>query len=567
MKNLPHLIFFIFLPFLFSSPIQAELPFLSGFIRYQEPDFMTFEELKVLSEDPYPGGAVEEKLKRFWKTPIISNEAYYNGAKPIRPGHPALGPLINITSWNIEKSFNMAEVLKIFSSAPEFESMIDPAKAPKDSVLYQEIIRQRSRLLISDVLILQEMDIGVKRSNYINAAAELAKKLNMNYAYGTEQLEIDPITLGTAKVLNDDGSVDEEISREFAADPNRYKGAFGCAVLSRYPIKHVEVFQLHNQPYDWFWQEKTKTSFLEKGRRIGTKALFKNELEREMKVGGRIFFRVDLYVPELPQKTLTIINIHLEIKAHPKGREEQMREILSYIKEIKNPVVVMGDFNAAGTDLSPTSVGRTVKRTAKNPTTWFQAGVSYLSPYALAINTTRGVSNVTKNFQDPFASHIPVIAPNPVKKMFQMIYDFEFYDGTRFDFRGDGDRSINGKSAKLSNSNQRDFKGFKTTFQVKRPLGPVLGKLRLDWVFVKSFLTDPEDEHQTYRFAPHFGETLEELNTSVLTQFSDHHPNIVDLPFQEPNIEKAKKSSAAKKKKNAWLDSQLKRQKGESKTN
>lgn len=524
----------MFLVFLLLS-LSFTFPSAEPFVKYQEPEFMTFEELKTLSRDPHPGGALEKKLERFWRTPVISNEAYYRGAKPLRPIHPLLGPSLRLVSWNIEKSFRMDDAVVAFTSAAGFERLIDSAEAPAGSARHRKVMRQREKLTTADVIVLQEMDIGVKRSDYVDAARKLAEALNMNYAYGTEQLEIDPVYLGLEKIQLEEGGDDEEATGYFAADPARYKGAFGCAVLSRYPIKHVEVFQLKNQAYDWYEGEKEKTTFLEGLRRFGTKTAFKNELTREMKVGGRIYFRVDLEVPELPGKTLTIINIHLEIKCQPKDREKQMAEILSYIKGIKNPVIVVGDFNAAPTDLSPTSVTRAVKRTAKNPTTWLTVGINAISPHALAINTTRGVSNVTKNLNDPLAKHIPVVAPNPVKPMFERIRDFRFNDGGAFDFRGDSDRSVNGKEETLSNSNQRGRKGFKTTFSVKRPWG-VVGKYRLDWVFVKSFLKSPEDADGSYRFAPHFGETLEEMNTSLGIPISDHHPNVVDLPLEEPKI-------------------------------
>ncbi len=505
------------------------------FIKYQEPEFLTFEELKTLSKNPHPDGALEKKLERFWRTPVISNEAYYRGAKPIRPIHPLLGPSLRLVSWNIEKSFRMDDAVTAFTSARDFERLINPGEVAPGSASHRKVMRQREKLTTADVIVLQEMDIGVKRSGYVDAARKLAEALNMNYAYGTEYLEIDPVYLGLEKIQLESGEEDKEAEEYYAVDPARYKGAFGCAVLSRYPIKHVEVFQLKNQAYDWYAGEKEKTTFLEGLRRFGTKTAFKNELTREMKVGGRIYFRVDLEVPELPGKTLTIINIHLEIKCLPKGREKQMAEIFSYLKGIKNPVIVVGDFNSAPTDLSPTSVTRTVKRTAKNPTTWLTLGLNAVSPHALALNTTRGVSNVTKNFNDPLAKHIPVVAPNPVKPMFERIRDFKFEDGGAFDFRGNSDRSVNGKSDTLSNSNQRGRKGFKTTFSVKRPWG-VIGKYRLDWVFVKSFLKSPEALDGSYRFAPHFGETLEEMNTSLEIPISDHHPNAVDLPLEEPKI-------------------------------
>ena len=116
-----------------------------------------------------------------------------------------------------------------------------------------------------------------------------------------------------------------------------------------------------------------------------------------------------------------------------------------------------------------------------------------------------------------------------------MIQNYRFSDGGAFDFRGDSERSINGKDGALANSNERGFKGFKTTWRVQRPIC-FIGKYRLDWVFIKSILKDPYDEAGSYRFAPHFGETLEELNTSLKKPISDHHPNVVDIPLKEPDI-------------------------------
>lgn len=500
---------------------------------YQEPSFLTFNELKKLSTNPRPGFWLQGKLNRFWRTPLISNEAYYRGAKPHKLDDPKRGPYLRLVSWNIEKSIHMKEAIAAFSSQSGFESLIDPTEAPAGSPEHAEILRQRERLANANIVVLQEMDIGMKRSGYINAAAELAKALDMNYVYGTEQLEIDPVYLGVEKIHYADGTVDQEATDYYAVDPQRYKGAFGCAVLSRYPILRAEVFQLKNQAYDWFDGEQPKIGFFEKARRVGAKTLFKNEMTREMKRGGRIYFRVDLKVPELPGKKLTVINIHLEIKSQPIGREAQMSEILSKISSIKNPVIVVGDFNSAPQDLSPTSAWRIAERTAKNPETWLSVATSALLPHALLINVSRFTTKVTKNLQDPLAADIAVVFPNPVKPLFNMIQNYRFQDGGAFDFRGDKDRSVNGKDETLANSNQRDLKGFKTTFSVKRPIAAVIGKYRLDWVFVKSYLKNPYDKKGPYRFAPHDGETLEELNTRLTVQISDHHPNVVDLPFQE----------------------------------
>ncbi|MFZ5802079.1 MAG: endonuclease/exonuclease/phosphatase family protein [Candidatus Omnitrophota bacterium] len=506
------------------------------FVLFQEPEYFSFDELKTLSKNPKPKGRLGEKLTRFFKTPAISNEAYFRGKRPRHKRNFRLGPHLNIASWNIEKSYHIREAIALLTSEENYLSMVDPRKAPLGSDRRKKILRQRRRLADADILVLQEMEVGIKRSDYLDAAREMANALGMNYAFAPQYLEIDPVNLGVDTIMLEDGSEDIEAADYYRVDPEKFKGVFGSAVLSKYPIKQVEVRPLRYQPYNWYESERKKIGFLEKTRRFGSKTVFKNELTREMKAGGgRHYFRVDLDVPELEGGTLTIINVHLEIKCRPKDRKKQLEEILEEIQSIRNPLILMGDFNAAPDDISPTSVQRVIKRTAKNPTTWFNAAVSYVTPYGLAINTTRGVSNRTKNLNDPFAADVKVVAPNPLKPMFSMIREFRFSDGKVFDFRGDAARSVEGRKGLLSNSNQRGLKGFRTTFSVRRPIG-IIGKYRLDWVFVKSYLYDPTDTSATYKFAPHFGETLEEMNENLIEKISDHHPNVLELPLREPNI-------------------------------
>ncbi len=510
------------------------------FIRYQEPKFLTFHELQKLYKNPNPGGLLGLKLGIFRRTPIISNEAYYDGTRPLQRTDPKLGTYLTLASWNIEESLHMKEAIAVFTSPDQFRSMIDPGEAAEGSPKYKEILRQRERLAQANIIVLQEMDVGVKRSGYINATGELAKALKMNYAFGDEHLELDPMVLGLEKIYQEDGkTVDQAQTNAVMADPKQYKGAFGSAVLSRYPIKKVQVFQLKYKAYDWYAGEKAEFGLTEKTRQTGSEVLFKTPIMSQIKTGTQIYFRVDLDVPELPEQTLTIINIHLEIKCTPKQRELQLAEILSYMKGIRHPVIMVGDYNAAPDDLSATSVKRIVTRTIKDPTTWLSAAVTYLLPQALIINTARFVGNYTKNFQDPLSPDISVIFPNPLHDLFAMIQNYRFSDGGAFDFRGDSERSINGKDGALANSNERGFKGFKTTWGVKQPIS-ILGKYRLDWIFVKSVLKNPYDKSGPYRLAPHFGETLEELNTSLIVPVSDHHPNVIDIPFQEPlmNLEK-----------------------------
>jgi len=502
-------------------------------MRQQGPEFLNFEELKALSANPYPTGAIRSKYDALWTTPIVSNEAYKRGARPLKLSDPSLGKFLRVVTWNIEQSLHMDEAIEAFTDEEAFIRQLNPRRAKPGSRRYRKALAQRALLEKADVILLQEMDIGVKRSGYRDAARDLAEALDMNYAYLPEYLEVDPVLLETEVIPFREGEVDAEATAYYAVDPQRYKGLFGVAVLSRYPIVHAEGFRLFTQGYDWYWQERKKVSFLERLRRFGAKEVFLERLHRQMKLGGRVYFRVDLHVPDLPEQQVSIINVHLEIKCTPQKRAEQMAEVLNYIKQIPHPVILAGDINSAPADLSPTSTPRLIERNISAPEFWASRVLEYLTPYALVVNVIRFVSNCTKNYQNPPAGHIPVLAPNRVAELFRLIERFRFDDGGAFDFRGDRRRSV-GRPGTLSNSNEQDGWAFRTTFRVNRTLFRLIGKYRLDWVFVKAYLTRPRDKQGSYRFAPHFGRTLNAVNKYLTTRISDHDPNVVDLPLQEP---------------------------------
>ncbi len=494
---------------------------------------LTFHELLELSKDPFPAGPIREKYNNLWTRPLISNAAYDNSVQPHRPTHPALGPILRVVTWNIELSQHIDEAIAAFTDETAFAALLDDHRAQPASRARRRALQERRLLEAADVVILQEMDIGMKRSGYRDAARDLAEALQMNYAYIPEYVEIDPVLLGTETIRFANGQQDADATTYYAVDPARYRGLFGLAVLSRYPIVAVEGFRLFNQTYDWYWQEQQKTSYLERLRRFGAKYVLHETPHREMKVGGRSYFRVDLRVPGLPEQRVSVINVHLEIKCTPEARAKQMAEILNYIKGIPHPVILAGDFNSAPQDLSPTSTPRVIQRSLEAPEFWINRGLEYLVPPALLLDLARFVSNATKNYQNPTAVHIPLIAPNPSAELFRLIERFRFSDGGAFDFRGDRGRSA-GRVGTLSNANERDRWAYKITFRVDRTVAQCIGKYRLDWVFVKAYLQQPRQRAGPYRFAPHFGRTLNALNQFLRVRISDHDPNVVDLPLEEP---------------------------------
>jgi endonuclease/exonuclease/phosphatase family metal-dependent hydrolase len=116
----------------------------------------------------------------------------------------------------------------------------------------EKIPEEIETLKSADVWILNEVDWGVKRTEYREVVRELGKALNMNWAYGVEFLEIDPKQLGTDTF--DDGETKEEqqqLQEVFAVDKDRLRALHGNAVLSRYPIRSARLVPL-TVGYDWF---------------------------------------------------------------------------------------------------------------------------------------------------------------------------------------------------------------------------------------------------------------------------------------------------------------------------
>jgi endonuclease/exonuclease/phosphatase family metal-dependent hydrolase len=489
-----------------------------------EPEFLDFEELAVLARDPAAGGALGDKLETFWRTPIVSNRAWKAGNFPERSRNRHLGEFLRVGTWNIEHSEHIRDVADALSSERDYVALLEPGHR---DFRRDELLRQRGRLATADILLFQEMDIGVERSDYLDTPELLARKLGMNYAYAPQQIELNPVLRALQAPHPDSAGV---------PDPKRYRGAFGLVVLSKYPIKSAVCFPLENQPYDWYAEEIVDYDAVEELRRIGAEEFFKTPIKRQVKLGGRGFFRVDLEVPGLPDDTLSVIHVHLEIRARSEDRRRQIAEILSHIRDIPHPVVLAGDFNSSRHDLSPTSLERVIARGSRDPDVWLFGGTNLFLPAHSIYNTVRTILNEIKNLHNPLAFHNSLIFPNEPATMFEEIREFRFEDGGRFDFRGDRDRSINRSASPLANSNEKALKGYRTTYSVERPIA-IFGRQRLDWIFVKSCHLD--DHSDSYRLAPHFGETLIAFDRPQMRRLSDHRPCVVDLPLDEPNLSPA----------------------------
>ena len=102
---------------------------------------------------------------------------------------------------------------------------------------------QLNDLQNADVLVLNEADWGMKRTEYRDVTRELAAALHMNYAYGVEFVEVDPVfALGIEQVHLPDAEQDARLQEDLRVDREQYRGLHGTAILSRYPIQNAHIF-------------------------------------------------------------------------------------------------------------------------------------------------------------------------------------------------------------------------------------------------------------------------------------------------------------------------------------
>src|SRR4029077_4584707 len=189
----------------------------------------------------------------------------------------------------------------------------------------EKIPLQIEILRAADVWILNEVDWGVKRTQYREVIRELGETLNMNWAYGVEFLEIDSKQLGTDTFdAGESEQSRQQLLEEFNIDKDRQRALHGNAAPRRYPIRSAQLIPF-TVGYDWFKESKIRP--LEKGKRK-TAILIGEDLMREVRRGQRSMLLVDLDVPEAPGHTVTVVSTHLENRAKPKIRRQQMEELL-----------------------------------------------------------------------------------------------------------------------------------------------------------------------------------------------------------------------------------------------
>lgn len=496
----------------------------------QNPDLLSFDDLVALASSAKPERALAVRLHALLNTPFLNSDAATS--QPHRPRVAGLGAVLRVEQWNIERGLNFELIRSALSDRDKFLSATG-TQARNNPRLRETIESQLATSQDADVLILNEVDWGMKRTEYHDVARELAAALHMNYAYGVEFVEVDPVfDLGSEQVHLTDAQKDQRLQKDLQVDPQRYHGLHGTAILSRYPIEHARILRLP-LCYDWYGSEYKAISKLERGKRWSAHKLFRQRVGRELRQGNRMALIADISVPDLPSGRATIVATHLENKCTPACRRRQMQALLEELKSDTNPLVLGGDLNTTSRDNTPTSVRNEIMSRVTDYQFWIGQAVSHfhpLGPFQYALLPV----HYFHGYHDPTAFHVPILWENRERPLFKTVEKFRFADGRTFDFRGEPERTRPPKSRTLADSNERAGKGFVPTYAFARDYAGLVGQFKLDWIFVKPFTENPRKQGQDELFAPQFPQTMRELNESVDGRIADHASIKVDLPLITP---------------------------------
>lgn len=508
------------------------------------PEALNYQELVQTAQKPKLPQPLQDKIHTVLNTPFIYHNSEAWDAIPVY--HQSTGPALRAASWNIERGFHLDNVIRAFTpeaALPQLDdepTEVNPYGIDKadEEILERQLDRsryeiktlpldssspkclstgikqsarkkeketnprmraklakyeeEREWLSKSQVLLLTEVDNGMKRTSYQDVTRELAEKLHMNAAYGVEFLELAPLSKRVLDYAAKHKHKIQVAGEDHTVDPTQYLGMHGSAVLTRYPILNVEMIRLPDC-YDWYKKEQRRISQLEKVKRSLSEKVFLETMLTEVRKGGRMAMAVDLSIPELPEKKATFVVAHFENRCESPCRRKQLVYLLDKMKNKQNPVVFGGDFNTSGFDVSPTSVAKEIRVRLKAPDFWARTAIGTFVPFGYAINAGLLTSNFLKKYHNPATPSIPLLLPNPEYGFFRKIRGFRFADGTKIDLRGRDDMAYNGRGGFMANSNQRELKGFVPTFEFERLLAGVIGRYKLDWFLVKGYLK-PDSE-------------------------------------------------------------------------
>jgi len=135
------------------------------------PELFSYEELVQLYEQKDLPESLQNKLNLLLTTPFVSNAATARGVRPLLPHSPKLGKFLRVVEWNIERGLEYEAIKSAFGDQQTLSRLMDPAHHPRGSEKRKQVLNQAALMKQADVIVLNEVDWGMKRTEYRNVAA------------------------------------------------------------------------------------------------------------------------------------------------------------------------------------------------------------------------------------------------------------------------------------------------------------------------------------------------------------------------------------------------------------
>ncbi len=478
--------------------------------------YLNYDEIHFLSTHDAPNTEFQKRYEKLLNT-LIAQKNIHQGS--LKTDSKTSKKYFRVTHWNIDRGYNMDRIAKMYKNSDSF--IENDLKEDTDKENIERVKKDIEILKETDIFLLNEVDIGLPRTQYKNVVEEFAKLVGGNYAYAVEFIEADPKILSAPDL-----------------DKNRYKGLHGNAVVSKFPIKNARVVRLPDY-YHWYDAENHTIGPVEKIRRKGAKVIFDETVITELRHGSRVAIIADIQLPN--NEVVTVVSTHLENRTMARFRERQLKALLEAIKDIKTPIVLGGDFNNFENSGEPTSAKKIVVRTVGDPQTVARIVGGVFTPYSYIISPGLYLTSFARKYRNPTVISVPVLMRNRNYELFDIVNDFEFNDKNKFDFSGSKEYTYNGRGGNLANSNERSgFKGFVSTYRFNRDLW--LAIFKIDWIFVKPIVDTTNTacvdkkiskvykDYDCKRYFPVYPKTLKWLNRQPKDGlFSDHNPVSVGI--------------------------------------
>jgi endonuclease/exonuclease/phosphatase family metal-dependent hydrolase len=232
--------------------------------RAVEP-YPTIEALRAAPEWP----ALDARFQRLLGTPRLLPAA----APPAPSSDPSR---VRAAHWNIEHGNEYEQVERALLTHP--------------------------RLRDADLVLLNEVDLGMARAANRDVTADLARALGLHSVFGALFLELTP-------------GRDDDL--RFAARRENQESLFGVAILSRWPITETRIVDLPSPERIQFDVERMV------GRHIGLVATI-----------------------ERPGAPFVAVSAHLEVHRTRAHRAAQVRVLADALGDETRPVILAGDFNS-----------------------------------------------------------------------------------------------------------------------------------------------------------------------------------------------------------------------------